>query len=104
MIIRKLATLSVAVLACLAVGTLAQTYRAQVRGLIADQTGAAVPGATVTLSNVNTGVKTVKTTDNAGLYVFDLVDPEATPSVSKPRALGNSLSKIFLFNPAATSR
>jgi hypothetical protein len=75
MIIRKLATLSVAVLACLAVGTLAQTYRAQVRGLIADQTGAAVPGATVTLSNVNTGVKTVKTTDSAGLYVFDLVDP-----------------------------
>lgn len=52
-----------------------QTYRAQVRGLVTDQTGANIPGATVTLSNVNTGVKTVKTTDNAGLYVFDLVDP-----------------------------
>lgn len=76
MTIRKLGTLAViAAFACLAVSVFAQTYRGQVRGLITDQSGANVPGATVTLSNVNTGVKTVKTTDDAGLYVFDLVDP-----------------------------
>src|SRR6185437_6055206 len=76
MTIGKFGTFAVAALfACMAVGAFAQTYRAQVRGLITDQTGANIPGATVTLSNVNTGVKTVKTTDNAGLYVFDLVDP-----------------------------
>lgn len=76
MTIRKLGTLGVmAAFACLAVGMFAQTYRGQVRGLITDQSGANVPGATVTLSNVNTGVKTEKTTDNAGIYVFDLVDP-----------------------------
>ncbi|HXR77072.1 MAG TPA: carboxypeptidase-like regulatory domain-containing protein, partial [Bryobacteraceae bacterium] len=76
MTIRKLGTLAViAAFACLAVSVFAQTYRGQVRGLITDQSGANVPGATVTLSNVNTGVKTAKTSDNAGLYVFDLVDP-----------------------------
>ena len=54
---------------------LAQKYRAQARGLVTDQTGAALPGATVTLLNPSTGVKAVKQTDNSGLYVFDYVDP-----------------------------
>lgn len=53
----------------------AQTYRAQVRGLVTDQSGAVLPGANVTLSNVNTGISTVKQTDSSGLYVFDYVDP-----------------------------
>ena len=55
----------------------AQKYRAQVRGLVLDQTGAALPGATVTLLNPSTGIKAVKETDNSGLYVFDYVDPGA---------------------------
>ena len=59
----------------LATSTLAQNFRGQIRGLILDQTGAAVPGATVTLANVNTGVTATKQTDSAGLYVFDYVDP-----------------------------
>jgi hypothetical protein len=64
-----------ALLVLLAGFAVAQTYRAQVRGVVTDQSGANIPGAAVTLSNVNTGVKTVKQTDAAGLYVFDLVDP-----------------------------
>ncbi len=52
----------------------AQTYRAQVRGLVTDPSSAVLPGATVTLSNVNTGVNTTKQTDSSGLYVFDYVD------------------------------
>lgn len=51
-----------------------QTYRAQVRGLVTDESGAVVPGATVTLANDNTGVKAVKKTDSSGLYVFDYVN------------------------------
>ena len=35
---------------------------------------AVLSGATVTLLNVATGIKTAKTTDSSGLYVFDLVD------------------------------
>lgn len=53
----------------------AQTARAQVQGLVTDSSGAVVPNATVTLSNVGTGVSTVRKTSNTGLYVFDLVQP-----------------------------
>lgn len=53
----------------------AQTYRAQVRGLVTDQTSAAISDANVRLANVATGVVTTKQTDSSGLYVFDYVDP-----------------------------
>ncbi|MDQ2776824.1 MAG: carboxypeptidase-like regulatory domain-containing protein [Acidobacteriota bacterium] len=53
----------------------AQSYRAQVRGSVIDQSGAAIPAATATLLNVKTGTSVVKQTDSAGLYVFDFVDP-----------------------------
>jgi len=53
----------------------AQSYRARISGLVTDQTQAVVAGATVTLLNVHTGVKTVRQTNETGLYLFDLVDP-----------------------------
>ena len=59
----------------LSLPAMAQAVRGQVRGLVTDQTGSVLPGAKVTLSNVNTGVITVKPTDNAGIYVFDFVEP-----------------------------
>ena len=52
-----------------------QGFRARISGIVTDQTQAAVAGATVTLLNVQTGVKTVRQTSETGLYVFDLVDP-----------------------------
>lgn len=52
-----------------------QGYRAQIRGLITDDSGAVMPGAEVILSNVNTGVNVTRQSDSAGLYVFDNVDP-----------------------------
>ena len=52
-----------------------QTYRAQVRGLITDKSNSVLPGASVTLLNVQTGVSATKQTDNSGIYVFDYVDP-----------------------------
>ncbi len=52
-----------------------QSYRGKVAGLVTDQSGAVVLGASVTLSNINTGVKVTRTTNETGLYLFDLVDP-----------------------------
>ena len=49
--------------------------RGRVQGLVTDQTKAVIPGSTVTLLNVNTGVRVVKETTDTGLYLFDLVDP-----------------------------
>ncbi len=60
---------------CLVSTLAAQSYRAKISGLVTDQTAAVVPGATVTLLNINTGVKVVKNTSESGHYIFDLVDP-----------------------------
>lgn len=67
--------LTVAPLLILAATAIAQDYRGRVEGLVTDQTKAVVPGAAVTLLNVNTGVKASKQTSETGLFLFDLVDP-----------------------------
>src|SRR6266568_4044164 len=54
---------------------LAQDYRGRVEGIVTDQTKSVIAGATVTLSNVNTGIKIIHKTSDTGLYLFDLVDP-----------------------------
>ncbi len=53
----------------------AQSYRARIEGIVTDQTQAVIANATVTLLNVNTGIKVVRQTSDTGLYLFDLVDP-----------------------------
>jgi hypothetical protein len=53
----------------------AQEYRGRVQGLVADPSGAAVSGATVTLQNDKTGVTDTRTTGADGQYLFDLVQP-----------------------------
>ena len=45
-------------------------YRAGIQGVIQDQTGAAVPAATVTLTSKDTGLVKTATTDAAGTYNF----------------------------------
>ncbi|HOL69812.1 MAG TPA: carboxypeptidase-like regulatory domain-containing protein [Bryobacteraceae bacterium] len=53
----------------------AQSYRARITGIVTDQTEAVIANATVTLLNVNTGIRVVRQTSDTGLYLFDLVDP-----------------------------
>lgn len=67
----------VAVLAFLlpASAVLGQSYRSRISGIVTDQSGAVVVGATVTLSNINTGIKVVRNSSESGLFVFDLIDP-----------------------------
>ena len=54
---------------------LAQDYRGRVQGIVTDSTQATVLNATVTLVNINTAVRTVRQTNEAGIYRFDYVDP-----------------------------
>ena len=54
---------------------MAQDYRGKIEGLITDDSKAVIGGASVTLLNVNTGIRVVRKTSDTGLYVFDLVDP-----------------------------
>ena len=46
----------------------AQTIYGNISGQVVDETGAAVPGATITVTNVSTGAKREATTNEEGLY------------------------------------
>jgi hypothetical protein len=50
-------------------------YTAQVRGTVADQTGAVVQNAKLTMTNDGTGISTSATTDSNGQYVFNGLRP-----------------------------
>jgi hypothetical protein len=51
----------------------AQTFRGTILGAVTDSSGAAVPGATVTIKNVDTGLtRTVTTTDDGSYAVPEL--------------------------------
>ena len=69
-----LLALSLAALLCSSLA-LAQSYRAQIRGLVTDGSGAVLPGATVILANGSTGVSVTRRSDSQGLYIFDYVSP-----------------------------
>src|SRR5271163_998884 len=50
-------------------------FRASLRGVVSDSTGAVIPGATVTLANGDTGEKLVSTSDDSGIYNFNALPP-----------------------------
>jgi len=53
----------------------AQETRGRVQGVVADSTGAVVPGASVVLQSDTTGIATTRTANRDGRYLFDYVDP-----------------------------
>src|ERR1700753_2794271 len=53
----------------------AQTTSGTILGIVTDNTGAAVPGANVTLTNVDTQVKNTATSDDNGAYQFVNIPP-----------------------------
>jgi len=68
-------------LCCLPGSIVAQRTTATLFGSVDDSTGAVVPGASVTITNVETGIATTQTTTGAGEYRFDLV-PVGTYSIA----------------------
>ena len=54
--------------------SVAQVYHGRIEGLITDQSGAIIPGATVTLVNVATGIRAARQSSSTGVYLFDLLD------------------------------
>src|SRR5579859_2861151 len=65
--------------------TFAQTFRGTILGSVTDSSGAAVPGATVTIKNVDTGlVRTVTSSDDGSYAAPEL--PIGTYSVSVEKA------------------
>lgn len=57
----------------------------EIKGIVTDPTNAVVPGATVTVLNVQTGVKLLATTNGDGLYDLPSVEPgKYSITVAKP--------------------
>ncbi len=78
--VRLLGTILSVLLACLPL--FAQSYTGRILGTITDQSGAAVSGATVTITDVARGTARTLTTDDAGAYVA----PNLVPGTYKVRA------------------
>jgi len=69
-------TLGICLFASSAILLLAQgSYRAQVRGVVADASGAVVRDATVTITDTGTGISTVARTNDRGEYYFTGLRP-----------------------------
>src|SRR5262245_26754341 len=52
----------------------AQDYRGKVQGVVSDASNAALPGVSVTLRNIGTGVEVTRQTNSEGRYIFDFVE------------------------------
>lgn len=70
-----LAALALAVLIAIAPSAHAQISTATVNGTVRDATGAVVPGAEVSISNVETGVEQQAESNSAGVYRFSNLQP-----------------------------
>src|SRR2546428_12359880 len=74
-LIRTAATMAFVALAVLP--ALAQFDRGQIAGIVKDQTGGVIPGATVTATNVQTRLARTVNTDATGYYIFTALTPGA---------------------------
>src|SRR5438132_12841461 len=75
--IRLRAALLAAALVAIAGPALAQFERGQIAGIVKDQTGGVIPGASVTATNVQTRLSNTTVTDATGYYVFTSLLPGA---------------------------
>ena len=66
--IQRTLVILVALLLCCGVALEAQTITGSVNGTVTDPTGAVVPNAKVTATNVDTNIETPTTTNSDGIY------------------------------------
>ncbi len=63
----------------------AQVVTATVNGVVRDSSGAVIPGASVTLQNLDTGFRQTTVTNGVGIYVIERIPPgQYSLTVSKP--------------------
>lgn len=82
----------------------AQDYRAKLTVTVTDSTGAVIPGATLELTRISTGVMTPAKTDASGAFVFQFLDPDTYSLKAKAASMGQAeLTGIILQSYAASS-
>ena len=78
-------TLAVATMLCITPSLFAQSTTGTIFGVVTDATGAAIPGATITVTEVHTGAKQNTISDGKGEYTYAILNPgdyTVTASVS----------------------
>ena len=96
-----------ALIAALLTGTvpaLAQFESASVLGYVHDNSGAAISGATVTLTNVATSIKQVKTTDSEGKYEFPSVQIGNYQVTAEAQGFNRTITENFAVQTNARQR
>ncbi|PYT29446.1 MAG: hypothetical protein DMG58_16305, partial [Acidobacteria bacterium] len=75
--LRKAGMLCLAVFLVSSMAMAQGTDTALLRGTVMDSTGAVIPGATVSMTNVGTNVAQKRTSDESGRYIFNDLKPAA---------------------------
>jgi hypothetical protein len=94
-------TLAFVAIACLLITepntVLSQSITGDILGTVQDSSGAVVPGATITLSAVDTGATQTSTTDSGGNYLFAQLKPgRYSVAVSKEGFQTRTISQVEL--------
>ncbi len=90
----------------MSVSALAQGTTSRLTGVVTDNVGAAVPGATVTLTNEGTNVTFTTQTSTSGVYIFDLIQAGTyTVSVEKSgfKKFVSTRNSVFINQPATVN-
>ncbi len=83
---------TLAALALAPSGAAAQDPRGTIQGRVVDASGAAIPGATVDVLNIATGVVTPTTTNEQGSYRVGVSEPGHLPGDRQPARASASSS------------
>ena len=65
----------IAIILISVIGVVGQTNKGAISGAVVDPNGAAVPGASVTVTNIGTGQKVTVTTSESGTFTVQSLDP-----------------------------
>ena len=82
----------------------AQVVTADVLGTVTDSTGALVPGATVTITNLNTSISSSMTTGKSGDYVFNLLPLSSYKVTVESKGFKKYVTKDFALQAGDRAR
>src|SRR5262249_30517231 len=85
------------------VGAVAQTNKGAISGMVADPNGAAVPGATVTITNLGTGQKITVTTTDTGSYTVQSLEPVTYSVLVEAKGFKKAVLDNIKVDTAATA-
>jgi hypothetical protein len=87
---------AVMLLLLLAIPARAQ-YRTSIQGVVTDSSGAVVPGATLTLTDIGTNEKQIRHSDASGIYNFNALPPDVFTLVAEKKGFQKQvLDKLTL--------